>query len=94
MWNKERNNNLHYVCLHKLSKSMFIALQKTPGATECDLYRTTNQMSQNKAFTLRFIMTRKWQRVSWAQRRFRDYECNLNGDNVIRESYGNAERFE
>ena len=41
-----------------ISKSIFIVLPKKPGATECELHRTINFMSQFTKILLRIIMMR------------------------------------
>ena len=43
---------------HDLSKSVFIALPKTPGATECELHRTISLMSHFTKILLRVLMLR------------------------------------
>ena len=47
----------------ELSRSIFIALPKRPGATECELHRTISLMSHMTKLILRKIMTRARSRL-------------------------------
>ena len=47
----------------EMSKSIFIALPKKPGATECELHRTISLMSHVMKVLLRVIMMRERNKI-------------------------------
>ena len=44
--------------LREMTKSVFIALPKKPGATKCELFRTISLMSQLTKLILRVLLNR------------------------------------
>ena len=84
-----------------LSKSIFIALPKKPGAIDCEMHRTISLMSHVIKILLRILIdeskkedkTGDRKRTVWVRSGCWCKECDLHTENAIRKSYWDAERF-
>jgi hypothetical protein len=57
-----------------LTKSIFIALPKKPGATECELHRTISLMSHVTKILLKILMVRMKNKIT-PEMQFSSFEC-------------------
>ena len=78
-------NKIYRICqiLKGIFKSIFITLPKKPGATECILYRMTDQFYDQNTFKNHHVRVRNKSEIAGEQRRFVEGNGTANTNYIL-----------